>query len=249
MSTIAVRPEAPPVDRSWGPLFVIAGIGSIAFVALLLAALALDVVAPPPVHGGAATLEFIAAHTSVYVAEQVLWIAPSILAVLVFVALYFALAAAHRSLALIGSVVGGVAYALLLAIPTSSRGALSLVYLSERYMAAAPGDRATYAIAAETIIAENNTPTIAGVLATVGILLVSIPMLRSVLPRWVAWLGVATGAIGIVSELLRYAVPQFYWGYGILLWVWFVAVGIALIRLGMRVRGRTGAGFRTEGDG
>lgn len=241
-------PGSAMPDGSWAPLFVIAGIGSIAFVALLLVALALDVVAPPPVHGGAETLEFIAAHTAVYVAEQVLWVAPSILAVLVFVALYVALESAHRSLALIGAVVGGVSYALFLAIPTSSRGALSLVYLSERYMAAAPGDRATYATAAETIIAENNTPTVVGVLATVGILVISIPMLRSTLPRWIARLGILTGVLGILSELLRYVLPQFYWGYGILLWVWFVAVGIALVRLGRRVaRGPAYAAYAAEG--
>ncbi len=27
---------------------------------------------------------------------------------------------------------------------------------------------------------------------------------------------------------------SFYWGYGLLMWVWFVAVGIALIRLARR---------------
>jgi hypothetical protein len=44
--------------------------------------------------------------------------------------------------------------------------------------------------------------------------------------------GVAsTGALGVASEVLRHALPEFYWGYGILLWVWFVATGIALIRL------------------
>lgn len=35
----------------------------------------------------------------------------------------------------------------------------------------------------------------------------------------------------MLSEALRYVAPSFYWGYGILLWAWFVAVGVALIRL------------------
>jgi hypothetical protein len=37
--------------------------------------------------------------------------------------------------------------------------------------------------------------------------------------------------LGVASEILRHAAPEFYWGYGILLWVWFIATGIALIRL------------------
>lgn len=235
---------APPAEPApagtalgpWAGLFTVAGIGSILFVALLLVALALDFAAPPPVDGGVETLEFVAAHTRVYVAEQVLWIAPGILAVIVFVALFIALTPTTRTLALLGGLVGGVSYALLLAIPTSSRGSLALVYLSEQYQAAAPADRAAYAIAAETIIAENNTPTIAGVMATLGILLISIAMVRSTLARAVGWLGVVTGVFGVLGELLRYAVPQFYWVYGILLWVWFVAVGVVLIRLGRRLR-------------
>ena len=39
---------------------------------------------------------------------------------------------------------------------------------------------------------------------------------------------------GAVAEALRHAVPGFYGGYGVLMWVWFVAVGIALIRLSRR---------------
>lgn len=230
-----------PADlRRWGPFLIGAGVAALTFVGLLLAALVLDVLAPPPVEGGAETLEFIAAHQAGYVAEQVLWIAPAILAVLVFAALFLALSPTAPGLALTGALVGGVSYAALLAIPTSSRGALALVELSRQYAAAAPADRAAYAIAAEALVAENNTPTIAGVLTTLGVLLVSLAMLRGGLPRALAWLGIATGVVGLVAELLRYAAPQFYWIYGLLLWAWFLAVGVALLRLGSRLRATAG---------
>lgn len=133
----------------------------------------------------------------------------------------------------------GVSWALFLAIPVTSRGSLTLVYLSDRYLAADPAESEAYAIAAEAIIAENNTPAVAGVLSAFGILLVSIAMLRSTMSRTLAWLGNLTGTLGVVAEALRHAVPAFYWGYGILLWVWFVAVGVALIRLGLRLRALT----------
>ncbi|VII96225.1 hypothetical protein [Arthrobacter sp. DR-2P] len=48
--------------QPWRPLFRWAGIASVLFVFLLIAALVLDFLAPPPVHGGAENLEFIAAN-------------------------------------------------------------------------------------------------------------------------------------------------------------------------------------------
>ncbi|UTT68007.1 DUF4386 family protein [Arthrobacter sp. DNA4] len=221
--------------HGWKLLYLVAGASSILFVLLLIAALVLDFMAPPPVHGGAATLDFIASNKAGYVAEQILWILPNIFPVLVFTALFVALSAFRKSLPLMALVVGALPWALLLAVPVSSRGSLNLVYLSDRFVAAGTEEeRRTYATAAEAIIAENNTPAIVGVLSALGILLMGLAMLTSgkaTFPRYLAWLGIATGALGVVSELLRHAAPGFYWGYGILLWVWFIATGVALIRL------------------
>ena len=55
-------------------------------------------------------------------------------------------------------------------------------------------------------------PGVIGVLQTLGILLLSLLMLQGVFPRALAWLGVATGGIGIVSEALR---PVLGWAYSI----------------------------------
>lgn len=220
---------------SWRRLYLIAGLASILFVLLLIVALVLDFMAPPPVHGGAATLEFIAENKTVYIAEQVLWILPNIFPVVVFVALFIALAPLDKSLALLATVIGAVPWALILAVPVTSRGSLNLVYLSDRYSATtSEEERRSFATAAEAIVAENNTPAIVGVLSALGILLISLVMVKGVLPRFLAWLGIITGALGVVSEVLRHAVPEFYWGYGILLWVWFIATGIALIALARR---------------
>jgi hypothetical protein len=228
-------------SSTWRLLYLVAGIGSIAFVVLLITALIVDFIAPPPVDGGALTLEFIAANKVPYVLEQVLWILPNVLAVLVFVALFIALSPANKSLALIGALLGVVSWAAFLAIPVTSRGSLTLVYLSDQYMAAAAADRDRYAIAAEALVAENNTPAIVAVLSAAGILLISLVMTRGGMSHAVGWLGVATGALGMLSEALRYAAPFFYWGYGVLLWVWFVAVGITLISLARRTPRRIAA--------
>lgn len=227
-----------PSDPAYRPFYRVAGVASLLYVVLSLAALTLDFVTPPPVTGGTETLGFIAEHKASYIAEQILWIAPDILPVVTFLALYLALRHVNAGLALASTVVAGIPWAVLLAIPVSSRGSLVLVTLSDWYMAAAtPELRDRYATAAEAIIAEGNTPGIAGVLAAVGILLVSLVMLRSTLPRTLAWLGIATGVVGVASEVLRYAVPMFYSVYGLLLWAWFVMVGILLLRLASSRRG------------
>ena len=237
------KPSHEEARHSWPGLYRSAGFAAILFVLLLISALVIDFIAPPPVHGGAETLEFIAANKTLYIAEQLLWILPSVLPVVVFVALYVALAPLSRSWALLATVVGGLPWALLLAVPVSSRGSLSLVYLSDMYTTAgSDGKRAVFATAAEAIIAENNTPAIAGLLSPVGIFLISLVMLKGVLPRAVAWLGLLTGTLGLFSEALRFVAPGFYWGYGVLLWVWFIAVGVSLIRLHPEGPERTGGG-------
>ncbi len=234
-SGLTAAPRPPQVEQSWRQLYLWAGISSILFVALLIAALVLDFVAPPPVHGGSETLEFIAENKGVYIAEQLLWVMPNIFAVLVFVALYVALAPFNKSLALLATVVGALSWALILAVPVTSRGSLVLVYLSDRYTAAADdAARLRYSTAAEAIVAENNTPGAVGILSVVGLLLISVVMLTGPFPRFLAWLGIAAGSVGVAAETLRYAVPEVYMIYGVLMWGWFVAVGVGLIRLAAR---------------
>ena len=57
-------------------------------------------------------------------------------------------------------------------------------------------------------------------------------MLRGVFPTGLAWLGVATGGIGIISEALRPLLGWAYTVYGLLLFVWLIWVAVALWRLG-----------------
>ncbi|WP_081766014.1 DUF4386 family protein [Arthrobacter sp. 31Y] len=225
----------PARGGSWRSLYLAAGVASLLFVVLLIAALVLDFVAPPPVHGGAATLEFIQARKTIYVTEQILWVLPNILPVIVFVALGIALCPLDKSLSLLATLLGAIPWAVILAVPVTSRGSLTLVYLSDRYRnAGSLEERHAYATAAEAIIAENNTPAVVGVLSALGIVLMSLVMRRGVFPQWLAWLGVATGILGIAGEALRHAMPGFYGVYGVFLWAWFIATGIALIRLGLR---------------
>lgn len=71
-----------------------------------------------------------------------------------------------------------------------------------------------------------------GVLQTVGLLIVSLVMLKGVFPRVVAYLGVVAGALGIGGEALRFVFEGAYGVYGVLMTIWTGAVGWNLYRLG-----------------
>lgn len=237
--TIAAPSQLPVrtrPDPSWGRLYVIGGLSGILFAVPGLAALALVAADPPPLSAsGAQTLEFVASHRAMYILEQILWLAPCLLAVPVVAALCAAVWHVEKSYALLAGVLGVCSWALALALPVSGGGSPVLVSLSDQFAAATTeAQRAAYAAAAESLIAENNTVNAAGVLEPVGILLISLLLLRAALPRWVGWLGLVTGAIGVVSESLRPVIGGLYAGYGTLLFVWFVAAGGMLLRLGQR---------------
>ena len=216
----------------WRDLYRVGAISALAYVALVVAAIVLDSLMPSPVTGGRATLEFITAHGSLYVIGQYLWLLPGVFGILVFLALFPVLRAASPSWAAIGSLLGAASWALTLAIPTTSRGAPALAVLAEHFAAASSeAERAVFATAAETLIAQNNTVMLPGVLSTAAILIVGLVMLRGGFPRLVAILGVATGLVGVASEALRFVLPAAFVVYGLLLLAWFAAVAWMLFQL------------------
>ena len=73
---------------------------------------------------------------------------------------------------------------------------------------------------------------VVGPLTIVGLLIVSIVMLKGVFPKAVAYLGVAAGVLGIVGEALRMVFEGFYVIAGVLPLIWMGAVGWNLYRLG-----------------
>jgi len=237
MNTLQVRKSpaeaAATTDPSWRGLYRAGGVSAVLFVVLVLAAIAIVVVAPPPLNAdGATTLQYVALHKVLYTIEQVLWLAPSVFAAVVFLALYQALKHLNKSYAALGALAGFVSWILGLAMPTTGGGAPVLVYLSDQYMRASTAAQHTaFATAAQVFIAENNITSAAGILAPVGILILSLVMLKGVFPKGIAYLGIVTGALGIVSEALRPIIGPGYLVYGLLLSAWFLVVGWKLYRL------------------
>ena len=231
--------EAFP-DPSWRSLYRAGSVSAILFVVFVLVAIVLVVVAPPPLNAdGATTLQYIASHKVLYIIEQILWLAPSVFALVVYLALYPALKHLNKSYAALGAIVGSAAWMLGLAIPTTGGGAPVLVPLSDNYMAATTAaQHTTFATAAEVFIAQNNITTAVGILAPVGMLILSLVMLKGVFPKGIAYLGIVAGTLGIVSEALRPIIGIGYLAYGLLLPFWFLAVGWQLYRLGSNSHAR-----------
>jgi len=234
-----LREDVASPDPSWRGLYRAGGISAFLYIVLLIVPIVLIFTTKqPPISGGAATLQYIASNKVVYITELVLFLAPSVLAMIVFLALYMALKHVNKSLAAIGALIAiasqimGLAYS---SSPPSLSGAL--VLLSDQYMAAiTAAQHAAYATAAESLIAMANAVSASGILFSIGILIISIVMLKGVFHKGIAYLGIVTGALAIFSEAFRPLIGIGYIVYFILEVIWLIAVGWKLFRLGEKVQ-------------
>jgi hypothetical protein len=220
----------------WTPLFRAGAVSAAAAVLLYLVGFVIVAVSDPaPDSGGAAMLKYVDAHRTGYIIRQVLWEAPALLLMVVILALAVALRRHSPSLAAVTGLLGVSSWALSFAWPTTGDGSLAMVTLSDRYVDATTAtERASLVAGADMLNVLNDMPVI-GVLQTLGVLLISLLMLRATtFGLRLAWLGVATGAIGIVSEALRPILGWAYAVYGLLLFVWLAWVAVALWRLPVR---------------
>jgi hypothetical protein len=226
--------EGPRADPTWKPLYAAGAAAALVYILLIIVPIILVFTAPqPPASGGASVLAYILSHRSIYVAELVCFVGLSIPALVVFLALSVSLKELGTSLAAIGALFGIISEILALGLnssPPSLNG--ELVYLSGQYAAAATDvQRLALSTAAEGFIATANAVSSVGVLTALGILLLSVLMLRGVFGKSAAILGIVTGAVGIVSEALRPQIGFAYSLYGLLLLAWFAVVGWKLLRV------------------
>lgn len=228
------EPDRLPADGpSWSQLYRAGAVSAaLAVVLYAIALVVVTVTTSPPASGGANMLAYIDAHRTIYIVRQLLWIGPSLFLMVVFLALTVALQRLGKSLAAIAGLVAVTSWAISLAWPTTGDGSLALVLLSDKYAAATTAAaRAPFVAGAEVLIALNDVPAVIGVLQTLGVLLISLLMLRGTFSTRLAWLGVVTGGIGIVSEALRPVLGWIYAVYGVLLFAWLAWIAVALWRL------------------
>jgi len=220
-------------DLSWRPLYRAGGFCAAVAVVMYVAALALFVATTaPPTSGGEEMLRYIDAHRTTYIIRQLLWLAPSLFLMVVTLTLAVSLRNLNRGFAAIAGMIAVASWAVSFGYPTTGEGSLAMVRLSDQYAdATTNAERASYVAGAEVLMALNDIPGIIGILQTLGILLLSLLMLQGVFPRALAWFGVATGAIGIISEALRPVLGWAYSIYGLMIFAWLIWIAIELWRL------------------
>ncbi len=219
-------------DPSWKGFYKWGGITAILYVILAVVAPAVMVIAGKYDFSmdSAAMLKFIAANKVWWIVLQTLVLGTSILAVITFAALFLSLKHINKSLAGVGSLCAIVLQILFLAYYPVLLG---LSYLSDQY-AAATGERETIIIAAaEALLAQNNAfnPLYESVFA-VGILLISLVMLKGVYHKSAAYIGISIAPAAVIALSLWSVIGINYFWWWILFIIWFTMVGLKLLRLG-----------------
>jgi len=178
----------------------------------------------------ATLLSFIASNNVWWITLQTLVLGTSILAIVAFVALFVALKNVNKSYALTGAVVAGTCEVLFMAYYPVLLG---LGYLSDQYPAATESQQEALATAAEALLAQNNAfnPLYESVFV-VGILFLSIAMLKGVFHKGVAYVGIMIAPAAIIALGLWPVLGVNYFWWWILFMIWFVAVGWKLYRFG-----------------
>jgi hypothetical protein len=221
-------------DPSWKGLYAAGSLSALVYVILVIIPLVLVFAVPQPfTGGGAALLGYIASNKIAYLVELICFVGLSIPALVVFLALPLALKHLDRNLAAIGALLGIASEVIALAVgssPQSLHG--GLVLLSDQFAAAgSEAQRVAFSTAAEGLMASTNAVSWAGILTAAAILVLSLAMRKGLFHKAVAWIGIVTGALGIVSEALRPLAGMGYIVYGLLLPAWFVMVGLKLFAL------------------
>ena len=184
-----------------GPAYRLGGISALVLGIGYIVIIPLYIYAGAPPKGGEAWLAYAAGKTAVWWAILGLSVFTDLLFVPVAWALYHALKDVGRNAMLIATALVGLFVVLDLAVTWSNYAAL--ISLGDSYAAATTDAQRTAYIAAATYASAVLASTLAGVYSilflSVGILLVGLVALRSRFSRSAAYVGVATGILGIVS--------------------------------------------------
>lgn len=224
--------ESP--DPRWRRFYTVGGIcaGLYVLIALVIPGVMVtavndfwDILLDP-----AALLAFIADNKLFWHVVQGGVLEASILLIITFAAIYLTLKHVDRVLAAIGAIISITTQLLFMAYYPVLLG---LVYLSDQYATADAARQASLESSAEALIAQNSAfNPIYEALMGLGILYLSLAMLKGVFSKFVAYLGIVTCVAAFIGLSLYPIVGLgyfFWWAFAI---VWLLAVGWKLYKLG-----------------
>jgi hypothetical protein len=204
MSTVKMIANVVDPDGKW--LYRVGGISAVVLgIAYIVIFPVYAYVGAPP-SGGEAWLEYSAGKTTAWWVILGLSVLTDLLFVPVVLSLYLALKGVNRNVMLVATAFVGLFIVLDLAVTWSNYAAL--ITLADHYVAATTeAQRAAY-VAAASYASAVLTSTLEGVYSIVilalGILMIGVVMLRGIFSRTVAYMGLATGILGIVSVAGRF---------------------------------------------
>jgi hypothetical protein len=193
----------------------------------------------PPPSGGEARLHYLVGKTTVWWAILGLSVLTDLLFLPVALALYRALKGVSTNAMLLATILVGLFVVLDLALTWTNYAAL--ITLSDHYAAATSDIQRAADIGAATYastVLESSLEAIYSILIlSVGILIIGLVMRRARIGKGTAYVGIATGVLGIVAAVG----PSFVSALSVaiifasvLTTLWILLVGFKLVRLGLR---------------
>lgn len=229
--------ESMAADPAWRRFYVIGGVGSALYVLLAIIAPAVLTFLLYPrfwdvLDDASALLPWIADNVLGWHVIQGLTLESSIFLILTFVALWLALRHLDPVRSAVGAIVAIVSQVLFMAYYPVLLG---LAWLGEQHAMADAARQQSLVTAAEGLVAQNSgfNPIYEALLA-VEMMILSWVMLRGVFPRWVGYLGIATGVVALLAIAFHPLLGLAYLIWWVVLIVWLVAIAWYLARLGTR---------------
>jgi hypothetical protein len=229
-----LAPAAAVPDSAWRRFYTVGGVcaGLYVLFALLIPGVMVtavsdfwDILVDPP-----SLLAFINDNKLYWHIVQGGVLEASILLIITFSAIYLTLKHVDRVFAAIGAIISIATQLLFMAYYPVLLG---LVYLSDQYATADAARRASLEASAEALIAQNSAfNPIYEALMGIGVLFLSLAMLKGVFPRVVGYLGIATCVAALIGLSLFPIVGLGYFLWWALFIVWLLAVGWQLYKLG-----------------
>jgi hypothetical protein len=225
------------VDPQWKRMYWLGAISAFALVIGYIIITALYVTVVPFPDKGQAMLEYLNGKTSVWWAIIGLSVMTDFLYALIAFSLYQALKSINQDVMVVAT--GFMWSFVILELAITWPNYATLITLSEGYASATTEiQRATYIAAANysTIILNSIVLKIYAILIpALGTLLIGLVMRKGIFSKSVAYLGIVTGFLGIVSVVGPFftsALDRTIILTSLLTTVWFLLVGIRLYRLG-----------------
>jgi len=195
----AVEEARTRTDLTWKGVYTVGGIGMLLAGLVYIVSAVLSIVIGPPPSGGEPYLQGLTNHALVAQVNFGLWVLADLLLLPATMALYLVLKQFAKNAMLIAA--GLMVLFAILDLGVTELNSLTLVALTHQYAAAASdAQRAAYVAAADYALATLPIATFFSYLvSSVGLLIISIVMLRGVFSKPAAYAGMVAGVAGIVG--------------------------------------------------